>query len=116
MDVLDHADGHFFRRYFPDALRYACLGAGIPYHRTSGFFNDSDHTGYAVLFRIIGQRLYSSRMARINGFGAVDRVDYISWLGDYRHALGVIRCLETFHRALIAHICLSRFFHINSDT
>jgi hypothetical protein len=30
-------------------------------------------------------------VAWFHGFGAVDRVDYISWLDNYRYALGVIR-------------------------
>ena len=95
MDVLDGADSHFLHYHFPDDLRHACLGIGVAYHRTPGFSDDSDHAGYAVLFGVVRQCLYPSRLARAYGFGAMDRDDYFSRVGDYRYALGVI-VIENF--------------------
>ncbi len=52
---------------------------------------DPYHSGDAVLFRAVGQRLHPSRMARAYGFGPMVRYDHIICLGDCGNALGLIR-------------------------
>jgi len=100
MDVLDHADGHFLYQHFSDDLRYACLGIGVAYHRTSGFSDDSDHARDAVFFGAVRQCLYPSRMAWIHRFGTMVCDDHIVGLGDCGNAVGVI-VIENFQFRLV---------------
>ena len=90
MDVLDQTDSHFFHQHFPDDRWYAGLGTGVADHRAARFSDDPDNPGNEVFFRIAGQCLHPSGLARIHGSGAVDGNHYFSRLGDYRNALGVI--------------------------
>ena len=90
MDVLDQTDGNFFYQHLPDDQRYAGLGIGVADHRTSRISDDSDDARHEIFFGIAGQCLYPSRVARVNGSGAVDWDDHIFGLGNYRHALGVM--------------------------
>ena len=89
MDVLDQTDGYFFHQHFPDDRRYACLGIGVAYHRTSGFSDDPDDAGDEILFGVAGQCLYPSCMAWIHRFDAVVCDDHIFGLGDCGDAVGV---------------------------
>ena len=91
MDVLDQTDGNFFHQHFPDDRRYAGLGTGVADHRAARFSDDPDNPGNEVFFRIAGQCLHPSGLARIDKFGVVDCDDHIFVLGDCGNAVGVIR-------------------------
>jgi hypothetical protein len=102
MDVLDHTDGHFFHLHFPDDWRYASLGNSIAYHRTSRFSDDPNNARDKIFFGFARECLYPSSVARINGFGVVDRVYYFIGLDNYRYALGVNAQTNQAYRVYIA--------------
>ena len=91
MDVLDQTDGYFFHQYFSDDRRHAGLGTGVADRRTARFSDDPHDPGDAIFFGAAGQCLYPSGVARIDKFVVVDCDDHICDLGNYRHAVGVIK-------------------------